>query len=93
MQRHVCDEITFKAAGERLRRSILIKIGQESPERREIMEDIVEIGSKHEKSMMVVTDPQGNHWLCDEEIDPRKDLKEQGCWQCGDEHFAFTRDD
>ena len=57
------------------------------------MEDIVE--SKHEpaRPMIVVTDQDGKHWLCDEDIDPKKNLEKQGCWQCGDEHFAFTRDD
>jgi hypothetical protein len=32
-------------------------------------------------------DSQGNGWLCDKNIDPRKDLREQGCWRC--DEIAF----
>ena len=73
--------------------SALKKRGPKSPERRETMEDVEEITQTPERSMIVVTDQKGEHWLCDEKIDPTKNLKDQGCWQCGDEHFAFTRDD
>ncbi len=43
------------------------------------------------RPMRVVADGNGTMWLCDEEVDDKKALKEQGCWQCGD--LAFTRDD
>ncbi len=43
------------------------------------------------RPMKVVADEQGTRWLCDEEVDERKDLRKQGCWKCGE--FAFTRDD
>jgi streptogramin lyase len=69
------------------------QLGPKSPERREDMEDIVEMKEGPARPMVVVTDRDGSHWLCDEGIDPKKGLEEQGCWQCGDEHFAFTRDD
>ncbi len=56
-------------------------------------EEILTSGTKHETKLIVVEDPEGNRWLCEENIDPKRNLAEQGCWQCGDEHFAFTRDD
>jgi len=43
------------------------------------------------RPMKVVVDDDGCRWLCDADVDERKDLKEQGCWRCGD--LAFTRDD
>jgi hypothetical protein len=68
-------------------------LGYKSPERREAMEDTVTIKTKPARPMIVITDRDGNRWLCDKDVDPNKDLAEQGCWQCGDEHFAFTRND
>jgi hypothetical protein len=32
-------------------------------------------------------DEEGNGWLCDKDIDPKKDPEEQGCWRC--EEMAF----
>ena len=29
----------------------------------------------------VVMDDKGNPWICDYDVDPSKDLAEQGCWQ------------
>jgi hypothetical protein len=70
------------------------QLGLEGPERRDAMNDIIFKGENEPaRPMIVVTDRDGNRWLCDENIDPEKNLKEQGCWQCGDEKFAFTRDD
>jgi hypothetical protein len=43
------------------------------------------------RPMKVVVDDRGCRWLCDADVDESKDLKEQGCWRCGD--LAFTRDD
>jgi hypothetical protein len=50
-------------------------------------------GSVHHaaRPMKVVADNMGTRWLCDKEVDERKDLRKQGCWQCGE--LAFTRDD
>jgi len=31
--------------------------------------------------MIVVTDNDGNLWLCDKNVDKGKDLKNQGCWR------------
>ena len=43
------------------------------------------------RPMKVVVDRDGCRWLCDAGVDESRDLKEQGCWRCGD--LAFTRDD
>ena len=45
------------------------------------------------RPMIVVLDKEGVSWLCDKGVDPGRDLKEQGCWQCGGSNMAFTRDD
>ncbi|MFO8056892.1 MAG: hypothetical protein R6V10_06325 [bacterium] len=57
------------------------------------MEEDIMVNENNPEKMIVVTDPEGNRWLCDEEVDPTRDFAQQGCWKCGDEHFAFTRDD
>jgi hypothetical protein len=41
--------------------------------------------------MKVVVAKDGCTWLCDVGVDETKDLKEQGCWNCGE--VTFTRDD
>ena len=46
---------------------------------------------KAARPMKVVVAKDGCTWLCDADVDESKDLKEQGCWQCGD--LPFTRDD
>ena len=33
----------------------------------------------------VVVDEEGNPWICDYEVDPSRDLAEQGCWQVREE--------
>ena len=43
------------------------------------------------RPMKIIKDEKGEPWLCDENVDPEKDLRKQGCWNCGD--LAFTRDD
>lgn len=35
--------------------------------------------------MKVVVDAKGNPWICDQNVDPSKDLAEQGCWQLQEE--------
>jgi len=32
-------------------------------------------------------DKNGDGWLCDKDIDPKRDLEEQGCWRCEDMAF------
>ncbi len=32
-------------------------------------------------------DVEGNGWLCDKNIDPDRDLREQGCWRCDEMAF------
>jgi hypothetical protein len=34
-------------------------------------------------------DKEGNGWLCDKDIDPEGDLREQGCWRCDEMAFPF----
>ena len=43
------------------------------------------------RPMKVVADEAGTRWICDKEVDERRDLRQQGCWKCGE--LAFTRDD
>jgi hypothetical protein len=42
-------------------------------------------------SLKVFWDRDGEPWLCDSKVDPRKDLEAQGCWRCRD--LAFTASD
>jgi len=46
---------------------------------------------KPARPMEIVKDKKGDCWLCDKGIDPKKNLKSQGCWSCGE--LAFTRND
>ena len=39
------------------------------------------------RPLKFVKDEDGNGWLCDADIAPNKDLREQGCWRC--EEMAF----
>lgn len=48
---------------------------------------------KAARPMVVLKDKGGKNWLCDKGVNPEYDLEKQGCWKCGDDHFAFTRDD
>jgi hypothetical protein len=36
----------------------------------------------------VVVDEKGNPWICDSDVDPSRDLAEQGCWQLREEDSA-----
>jgi hypothetical protein len=42
-----------------------------------------------ERPLMFFKDRDGNGWLCDKDkdIDPDKDLREQGCWRCDEMAF------
>ena len=46
---------------------------------------------KAARPMQVVKDGKGDLWLCDQGVDTEKDLRDQGCWNCGE--IPFTRDD
>ena len=37
------------------------------------------------RPLKVVVDSKGNPWICDCDVDPSKDLVEQGCWQIREE--------
>ena len=43
------------------------------------------------RPMRVFLDKEGCLWLCDKDVDPKKDFDMQGCWRCKD--MAFTRND
>ena len=43
------------------------------------------------RPMEVVRDDSGDRWLRDKSVDHRRDLRQQGCWRCGEQ--AFTRND
>jgi hypothetical protein len=45
------------------------------------------------RPMEIVRDKNGDSWLCDKGVDPERDLKTQGCWQCGGIEMPFTRND
>ena len=56
--------------------------------------DTVYVGMEPHKAarpMKVVVDNNGCPWLCDNNVDESKDLKDQGCWRCAE--LPFTRDD
>jgi len=43
------------------------------------------------RPMKVLTDADGEPWICDSDVDPSGDLEKQGCWRCRD--IPFTRND
>ncbi len=44
---------------------------------------------KPARPMRFFKDMEGNGWLCDKDVDPDKDLREQGCWRCDEIAFPF----
>jgi len=46
---------------------------------------------KAARPMKVVVADDGCTWLCDANVDERKNLEQQGCWRCSE--VPFTRDD
>jgi hypothetical protein len=46
---------------------------------------------KAARPMRAVVDDDGCSWLCEADVNQDKDLREQGCWNCGE--VAFTRND
>jgi hypothetical protein len=56
--------------------------------------DTVFVGPEAHKAarpMKVVVTDDGCTWLCDKNVDENRNLREQGCWSCGE--VPFTRDD
>jgi hypothetical protein len=45
------------------------------------------------RPMVIIRDEKGDPWLCDKGVDPKGDLRMQGCWQCGGQEMPFTRND
>ena len=41
------------------------------------------------RPLKYVRDRDGNGWLCDKGVDPKKDLREQGCWRCDEVTFPI----
>jgi hypothetical protein len=39
------------------------------------------------RPMKYFKDSNGYGWLCDKDIDPDRDLREQGCWRCDEMAF------
>ena len=39
------------------------------------------------RPLRFVKDKQGDGWLCDQDVDPDLDLREQGCWRCDEMAF------
>jgi len=52
----------------------------------ELGHGIVHHGGRH---MRMFRDRNGNWWLCNDDADPQKDPKKQGCWSC--DQIIFTR--
>ncbi len=46
---------------------------------------------KPARPMVIVKDQKGDRWLCDQGVEADKNLREQGCWNCGD--LMFNRND
>jgi len=42
---------------------------------------------KPARPLKFVKDRDGNGWLCDKDVDPKIDLREQGCWRCDEMAF------
>ena len=40
------------------------------------------------RRLKVVADREGSMWLCDEDVDETRPLREQGCWQSRDREEA-----
>jgi hypothetical protein len=48
-------------------------------------------GHRAARPMKIVTDDQGEAWICDAHVIPNRDLETQGCWNCRE--VSFTRND
>ena len=65
------------------------KSGQNKKRGREISMKERPSGSR---PLKVVVDSKGNPWICDCQVDPSKDLAEQGCWQLTDEGSTLSKE-
>ena len=50
-------------------------------------EDMTTDSHKPARPLKFFKDKEGCGWLCDKNIDPGKDLREQGCWRCDEMAF------
>ena len=41
------------------------------------------------RPLKVVEDQHGERWLCDQDVDPKGNLKNQGCWRCDEVTFPI----
>jgi len=41
------------------------------------------------RPLKYVKDSEGYGWLCDEDVDPNRDLRERGCWRCDEMAFPI----
>jgi len=46
-----------------------------------------DVPHKPARPMKFVKDKDGYGWLCDKDVDPNGDLREQGCWRCDEMAF------
>ncbi len=51
------------------------------------VESVENAAHKAARPLKYVRDEEGNGWLCDQNVDPTKDLRAQGCWRCEDMAF------
>jgi hypothetical protein len=42
---------------------------------------------KPARPLKYVRDRHGHGWLCDKRVNPRKNLRKQGCWRCDEMAF------
>jgi hypothetical protein len=45
------------------------------------------LAHKAARPLRYFKDKDGYGWLCDKDVDPKKDLREQGCWRCDEMAF------
>ncbi len=64
---------------------------EEKKQERGAEQEVLEASHVAARPMKVVVDEEGSPWLCDDDVDPHRNLASQGCWRCGD--MAFTRND
>ena len=41
------------------------------------------------RPLVFLKDKDGNGWLCDKEVDPNANLRDQGCWRCDEMSFPL----
>jgi hypothetical protein len=53
----------------------------------DVREEMTTDTHKPARPLKYFKDKDGYGWLCDKEIDPEKNLREQGCWRCDEMAF------